>query len=217
MTETEVYNEKGEVVNLRAQWFKAVARLRTLLTVNPREVHLFTYETFENTQFTKQRWLSDRYVMVRCSGDPTIKDHEDGMYWLKASEGLVPNEKAFQSDTAALLGNFQAIPDGEWLTVTRTQWSVADSPHKLMVAWICDPNYFGVAPEVNARVPVVINEGVWNAFETAFPGCEFQYVPDGKHNVFRVVAESKVVAYVAGGTIPPERKGEALVLVGVVD
>lgn len=149
---------------------KAIQRLRKLLVVNPTECHLFT----RSLPGGVERWLSDRYVMVKVQGvgftNLATVAFPDGAYKLSAGKGLVPTDMLV-SDTAGLLDSIEA-KQGDWYPITRTDWSLADSEAKLMLAYA---SYDGW--DVYDHIPLAINEGIWNAFVAAYPNHEvtFEY------------------------------------------
>lgn len=149
---------------------KAIQRLRKLLVVNPTECHLFT----RSLPGGVERWLSDRYVMVKVQGvgftNLATVAFPDGAYKLSAGKGLVPTDMLV-SDTAGLLQSIES-KQGDWYPITRTDWSLADSEAKLMLAYA---SYDGW--DVYDHIPLAINEGIWNAFVAAYPDREvtFEY------------------------------------------
>lgn len=156
---------------------KAIQRLRKLLVVNPTECHLFT----RSLPGGVERWLSDRYVMVKVQGvgftNLATVAFPDGAYKLSAGKGLVPTDMLV-SDTAGLLQSIES-KQGDWYPITRTDWSLADSEAKLMLAYANVWGGLTVPPEERGwiRTPLAINEGIWNAFVAAYPDREvtFEY------------------------------------------
>ena len=198
---------------------KAIARLRKLLPVNPGKVHLFT------RGLAGDRWLSDRYVMVKVTDDAALRVHEgavysdgselsyeefpDGSYKLTAGKGLQPSELAVPV-TVALL-NLIESKDGNWHRLYRTQWAVSDSEAKLMLAYT----------KVDGAVqPHAINEGIWTAFEAAFPDDEVLFMAR-EGDPYKVVlakdGHPETVAYVARGNfVDPDVKAQAWAVAGAV-
>jgi len=207
MAGTDPYKETGKAPDL--MWRKAVARLRSLLKVNPKEAHLITHKD-------EQRWLSDRYVMVNVTGDlalspeafngaPFSGEMPDGTYHLTAAKGLVPHE-FLPSDTGKLIDALESREG--WRRVHRTQWSVADSKAKLMLVYAQAGNGTMIGGPLK-RVPMAINEGIWTAFEQAFWDelVTFETLLDGYP--FRVSAGNRVVGYIARGELPADQIGPA--------
>jgi hypothetical protein len=216
--------EKAATLGLDLETRKAIARIRPLLPVNPRQVHLFTRTLDAPGDFKaiRDRWLSDRYVMVMVTGEPFLQSHQDdgewvelpdGAYKFQAGKGLIPLEGWTPPDTAGLVGMIEGSPK-PWDQITRTQWAVSDSEAKLMLAY-AELGYAEVDGEP-VRVAVAINEGIWSAFETAFPNCTFWYREGDPYQV-RDFAGT-VVGYIARGKfIDPDVAAQAHVLASIVD
>jgi hypothetical protein len=203
---------------------KERARLRSLFKVNPNQVHLFTRpETYY--RLSVQRWLSDKYVMVNVTGSPALRvpdppgmvdshstvemELPDGAYKLTAAHGLQPSSGWLVPDTAGLL-SFLESRDAKWSPMYRTQWSIADSPAKLMLAYADVVNK--ECPLKSYRVAVAVNEGIWAAFEAAFPGCRFEWREGDPYRV--TDADGRIVGYVAKARVPEDEEATAQRIVG---
>jgi hypothetical protein len=135
----------------------------------------------------------------------------DGGYKLTAAKGLVPKPDMFLSNTAGLLDSIEKRDkkDHGWLRLHRTQWSVADSEAKLMLAH---------AGDINGNLfAIAINEGIWTAFEAAFPGdmsVLFEWLDDD--TPYRVLFNGEIVGYIARAQFPKDQQGVALGLAEMV-
>lgn len=199
MAGTDPY-DSGPVITLDAEVRKAVARLRTLLVVNPKECHLFVLD--------HECWLSDRYVMVKVTDDPAVAwpYKPDGMYRLTAGKGLVEEDGIMPPDTAALIRSVRARGRKHgWTRMERTDWSMADSEAKLMLAYTLG---------ARGRHALAVNEGVWNAFTEAFPPTvTFEYSPDCP---YRVCSGGEEVGYIASAHFTDANQVAAQKMVGVL-
>lgn len=197
MAGTDPYREA--TINPDLEWRKAVARLRTLLRVNPSHVHLFS-ET-RQPDIWPDRWLSDSYVIVNVTGDPAVDGLPDGTYKLTAGKGLIPSE-FLTPDTLGLLETIEGR-QAKWLRLYRTQWSVADSPFKVMLVY------------TETGIPLAINEGIWKAFAEAYWDKLVAFEATEENMPYRVTAGGEVVGYVARAHLPDGEEEAALALLGV--
>jgi len=209
---------------------KAIQGLRKLFPINPGECHLFTREVEEVSHGvdTQERWLSDRYVMLKVEGhthtDLVTEDVPDGMYKLTAGKGLIPLAADFIApETAGLLDHIEGNTD-DWYQMHRTQWSMADDEARKM---LCHASVWhgglntpawerGWWPE-----PLAIHEGIWTEVEKHFtpPDCKrslvkFEYAPG---RPYRVSYGGTPVAYVASADFPKAMRPQALRLLGDVE
>jgi hypothetical protein len=169
---------------------RAFARLRSLV-VNTNEVSIATDDD-------GSRWLTDRYAIINVTNDEAVKDVPDGEYKLTAGKGFVPSDLVPPNALALL-----EIIEGEnsnWFPVTRTQWSVADSEAKTLLCY--------ATTDSDDRRSVAINEGIWNAFVTAYDNKDhtrkirFEKDPDKITRPFRIIVDGKIVAYFMGIRLP---------------
>lgn len=190
---------------------KEIQRLRSLF-IRPNQVFLVTVDN--------ERWLTDRYVIVKVTGSLVLKwtdgmsdkkydcEWADGPYRLMASKGLVSLAKEILiPDTAGLLGSLadREVNDTmRWLPMTRTNWSMADSEAKLMLAF---------AQDYGHRFQLAINEGIWQAFVDAYPGCPVNFEFYDDETPYRVSCDCGVIGYVAHAEFPKEMYEQADVLV----
>lgn len=195
MAGTDPYREA--TINPDLEWRKAVARLRTLLRVNPSHVHLFT----PYPDICRDRWLSDGYVIVSVTGDVAVEGLPDATYKLTAAKGLVPNP--FQAPNAPELVRTIESQERKWLRLYRTQWSVADSPFKVMLVY-----------DETGR-PLAINEGIWKAFTEAHWDKLVAFEATEERLPYRVVAGGEVVGYIARASLPEGEEDAAMALLGV--
>jgi hypothetical protein len=177
---------------------RAFARLRSLLA-NASEVSIATDDD-------GSRWLSDRYAIINVTNDSACEGVADGQYKLTAGKGFVPDDLVPPNALALL-----EIIEGEeanWLPVTRTEWSVADSEAKTLLCYatmIAEP---ATTAATSKRHPVAINEGIWNAFVAAFDNKDhtrvirFEKDPDKPTRPFRIIVDNKIVAYSMGIRLP---------------
>lgn len=197
----------------------AIQRLRSLLFVDPRNVHLFTRKV-------SQRWLTDRYVIVKLDDedpvlvmDPDLKPeyqehYPDGGYWLRAGDGLQAKEFLL-SDSQGLLDNLEARK-GQWRCLLRTGWSMADSEAKLMLCYAMKEDMERGFPHTEFT-PYAMNEGIWNAFLNAYEDKSLSFEVLDEQTPFRVVHEYHgVVGYIAQGRIPERYREEAQQIVETI-
>jgi len=229
MSGTDPYREPEVSPDLA--WRKAVARLRTLLRVNPSQCHLFTRRWSypaadgELRDFRVERWLSDRYVLVNVTDDLALRsdneDHSwgvlpDGAYKLTAGKGLVPADH-LTPDTAGLVNYIEERDEAQWHPLQRTRWSVADSKAKIMLAYA--ETFKGLeAPDWERgwhRVPLGINEGIWNAFNEAFWDKLVTFQSTDDEIPYRVKAGNEIVGYIARGELPEDEHDTALRIIAV--
>lgn len=197
MAGTDPYREAD--INPDLLWRKAVARLRTLLRVNPAHAHLFSDPN--QPDICPDRWLSDSYVIVNVTGDLAVEGLPDGPYRLTAGKGLVPNE-FLVPDTLGLLRSIEGY-ERKWLRLYRTQWGVADSPFRVMLVY------------TETGVPLAINEGIWKAFTEAYWDKLVAFEATEEKLPYRVTAGGEVVGYVARAGLPDGEEDAAMALLGV--
>jgi hypothetical protein len=181
---------------LTADERRAFARLRSLLA-NVNEVSIATDDD-------GSRWLSDRYAIINVTNDSACEGVADGEYKLTAGKGFVSSD--LEPPNALALLEIIEAEEANWLPVTRTEWSVADSEAKTLLCYAMADCY---APEVrDRRHPVAINEGIWNAFVVAFDNKDhtrvirFEKDPDKVTRPFRIIVDGKIVAYFMGIRLP---------------
>lgn len=205
---------------------KEIQRLRSLF-IRPHKVFLVTVRepTPESGcaddccgEYTEERWLSDNYVIVKVTasealhappdteGADSFGDWPDGAYNLMASKGLTPVTKdVLIPDTAGLLASLEARPTPlKWLPMERTSWSMADSEAKLMLAW---------AHGDGGQFHLAINEGIWQAFVDAYPGCPVTFEFYDDETPYRVSCDCGVIGYVAHADFPEDMNMQAFALV----
>jgi hypothetical protein len=197
---------------------KEIQRLRSLF-IRPNHVFLVTQYVDGNDEDRVERWLSDSYVIVKVTGSsalempdvsaegtPVFTVAEDGAYNLMASKGLTPVTKdVLIPDTAGLLDALASRPTPlKWLPMERTSWSMADSEAKLMLAW---------AHGDGGQFHLAINEGVWQAFADAYPGCPVTFEFYDDETPYRVSCDCGVIGYVAHADFPEDMNMQAFVLV----
>lgn len=223
MAGTDAFVDGAVAPSLDVEVRKEIQRLRKLL-INPNEVHLVTRRVPTGVtactddccgEYNEERWLTDRYIMVNVTGSLVLKatgaegglpgmgeEFPDFGYKLMASKGLVLKEDAFLPDTVGLIDSIER--PGEWERLYRTQWSMADSEAKLMLAYTkratewCS-NHYDVAP-------YAVNEEIWVAFEEAFayPGDTEVIFETCEDRPYRVSLKGKVVGYIARASFPNE-------------
>lgn len=223
MSGTDAFTDNTHTPSLDIEVRKEIQRLRTLLLF-PNDVHLVTRQVVATKTraalVETQRWLSDRYVMVNVTDSAALRitdeseyavpghpqDFPDGGYKLMASKGFTPKPDAFLPDTAGLLNSIER--SGNWELLHRTEWSMADSDAKLMLAYTKE--LYKHAPALNKVEPVAVNEGIWDAFITAFKDDTaepvlFEYCPD---RPYRVSHAGRIVGYIASAEFPDKTMRE---------
>lgn len=227
MSGTDAYVDGATAPSLDLEVRKEIQRLRKLLLF-PNDVHLISrVHTSEGD--ADERWLSDRYIMVNVTGSSTLKappdpafgdlgaDWADGGYKLTAGKGLVEKPDTFLPDTVGLLDSIERagtyrdangeIAGAVWQRMHRTQWSMADSEAKLMLAYTKEMNDDRSLWVVE---PYAVNEEIWVAFENAFayPGDTEVVFEVCEDRPYRVSLKGRVVGYIARAEFPDDAMRE---------
>jgi hypothetical protein len=190
---------------------RAFTRLRSLM-VNTNEVSIATDDD-------GSRWLTDRYAIINVTNDDACEGVADGEYKLTAGKGFVPSD--LEPPNALALLEIIEAEEANWLPVTRTEWSVADSEAKTLLCYARDPNDPTGHHADGRRHAVAINEGIWNAFVAAYDNKDhtrvirFEKDPDKITRPFRIIVDGKIVAYSMGIRLPVGSEKIAALIVGV--
>jgi hypothetical protein len=127
-------------------------------------------------------WATDGFVLLDITG--THLGTLQGVYRVMVSHGY-RETKGAALDLALTLENFAS---DSWSAVHGTGWSVYDSEAKLYL--LAD----------SKRQPRAVNEDLWQSFREQYPAAAWQVDSTREKSRFRIISDSKVIAYAAGVT-----------------
>lgn len=178
-------SDPGEAIT--ADDKREYARLRSLL-INPASVEVLHSGGGERV------WMTDRFVMIDITDSRALReDMPDGEYRLMASRGFQFSQRGPLVNMAVYLAKMRSLA---WHPAYATQWSVTDSQAKAMLLYVDLPqrrSWHEVEPA--RRVPLAMNEDVWQSIVTSYPGAELAHT-GSRGDPFRVTTGAQVVGYV---------------------
>lgn len=202
MTSTET-SDGGQAVT--ADDRREFGRLRSLL-INPGSVEILHSGRGERT------WMTDRFVMIDITGSRALAaGMPDGEYRLMASKGFQFSERGPLVNMATYLAKMSGLT---WYAAHATRWSITDSQAKAMILVAeLPPEHSGHEAQGARRVPLAMNEDVWQSVRASYPGAELAHT-GRRGDPFRITVDEQVIGYVQAVQIPPQLQSTAQIIAG---